>query len=106
MNIRRSIWIYIKKIFRIKNGEIVPKWLIWIPYILFPIYAIRVLPGSNFKWEPWDDIFTIYGTRYTSAFFRFMGKHGAPIGSTFKIIDKGYNTISIEILEEEKNEEI
>lgn len=86
---RKKIWIFIKyKIFRIKEGGIVPKWLIWIRYILFPIHTIRCWPEADPRYEPWNDTFTIFGQRYSGGLFRDWAEDGMPEGSNFRFLNR------------------
>ena len=92
---RRAIWMFIRdKIFRIPESMRAPKWLIWIRFVLFPIHAIRCWPSADPRYEPWNDIFVIFGQRYSGDLFREWA--GMPIGSMFRLVDR--NPIALERL--------
>jgi len=86
---RKKIWLFIiYKIFRIEGGTIVPKWLIWIRFLLFPIHTIRYWPDADPRYENWNDIMVIFGQRYSGHLFREWAAGGMPEGNMFRFVKR------------------
>lgn len=86
---RKKIWRFIvDRIVRHPESTLLPKWLIWIRYILFPIYTIRYWPSADPRYEPWNDVLIIFGQRYSGDLFREWAKNGMPEGSNFRFLNR------------------
>lgn len=83
---------FLRKTFRIKEGEISPKWLYFIYYILFPLnwYYEK---QSRIKYDPLTDVYTIEGMKFTANVFHVL-KDESNKGFKFELVDTGeYVTI-------------
>lgn len=94
---RKKIWRFIRnKIFRIGENTIIPKWLIWIRFVLFPIQTIRCWPEADPRYEPWNDSLTIFGQRYSGELFREWAENGMPEDTIFRFVNR--NPVTLERL--------
>lgn len=81
-----------KNVFHVKEGEISPKGLYFIYYILFPLNWFYE-KQSWVKYEPLTDVYTIRGMKFTGAVFETL-KDEANKGFKFELVDTGeYVTI-------------
>lgn len=78
------LYFLIRKVAKVPEGQIVPKWILVIRYIFFPFeWVVHFRKDTHIHYDPITDIFTIYGKKYSGAFFTMPFKHG----QTFKIIN-------------------
>ena len=83
---------FLRKICKVKEGEISPKWLYFIYYILFPLNWFYE-KQSQMKYDPLTDVYTIQGMKFTSQVFETL-KDEANKGFKFELVDTGeYVTI-------------
>lgn len=52
-------------------------------------------PLKNFSYDPTNDIYTIYGVKYTGEFFKKLGENGMAIGTKFEVTKREDNSITI-----------
>jgi hypothetical protein len=92
MNKRRRFFYYlVREVFKVAEGQILPKYLIVLKCILFPIESFYFKINKDF-YDPYRDIYTINGIKFSGQFFKNMNK----VGSTFKIekLEDGTLTLS------------
>lgn len=88
---RYRLYKFLKyKVFKIKEGQILPKYLLGIKCLLFPIEAIKWF-GSKNIYDVYRDVYTIRGVKVCSDFF----EASKIIGNKFEIIklDNGIVTV-------------
>ena len=85
---KTKIWRWLRdKVFRIDEGSILPKRVLIVRSIIFPIGTIRYWPTADPRWEPWDDVFYIFGNRYSGAMFRDFARNGMLEGTLFRFMN-------------------
>lgn len=94
---RDTVYMFIKHvIFKAKEGEILPKPLRIIKFILFPIETTKWLLNTTFAiYDFQTDTFTIDGIRYSASFFRGLGKYGLKEGTKVEIVKREDGSITL-----------
>lgn len=94
MHIRRRLSRYIKhKIFKVSEGEILPKILIVINCILFPIRGIVYWQQKRFGYDFETDTFCINKNRYSTQIFGNFERRNIGKVFIFKKLENGIITL-------------
>lgn len=86
----------VRKIFRVKVGQMIPFYAQWLRYIMFPLWCIRNLKNHVIYYAPEWDCFYIYGQRYDAKMFWLLSRYALKDDTLFKFSKSGCGTIYIE----------
>lgn len=79
---RYKLYKFLKyKVFKVKEGQILPKLLLYIKCVLFPVEAIKWF-GSKDIYDIYTDVYNIKGIKISSDFF----EASKIVGNKFEII--------------------
>lgn len=92
-NIRTKIWFNLLKILKFKEGDLIPKWLYPIRFLLFPVDYVCHLCSECSGYDFITDVWTIEGVKYSGNLMRHFG-YGKD--ELFKIIKRENGVITIE----------
>ncbi len=94
MKIRRKILSFIvTKIAKIKIGEILPKWINFLRWILFPAETY-LLTNKWIGYRPAKDTLFLYGQEYSRMFFELLPQ--TMVGNCFRVVKKNNGIITYE----------
>ena len=94
---KREIWRWFKEvILRLKFGELLPWYFVWMRWLVFPILSIRFYQYTDFMFEPWNDRMTIFGVDYSLSLFEHFAKAD---DRPFQIINKDDKKVTIRIID-------
>jgi hypothetical protein len=99
MTSRQALWLKLKKLFGIAEGQIVPKWMIFFRALLFPIDTLFWLLNRYVGYQFADDTFLIGGARFSYAGLRMLAKAD---GETYRVRRVGDVVEFVRIAENEK----
>lgn len=88
-------WL-VTEVAKVPPNEYLPKWLLCLRRILFPIESY-LLMNRAFNYDYCRDVFTLYGQEYSGSLFRAWGNNGFPSGTHFILHRDKYNMLSIEV---------
>lgn len=91
---RQKIWIYLITISTIE-GELIPKWMHVVRFLLFPIDYIFWHHSTRTGYQLETDTWMIDGQRYTAKLFRYFA---AGSSETFRIVKRENGCITIETI--------
>lgn len=85
---RRSLFEFIiRKVFKVKIAEILPKGLRILKVILFPLETYCIVKGPiRYDWR--RKVYTIFGVQYSENLFRLWAKDGLPVGTWFQLVER------------------
>jgi hypothetical protein len=93
---------WLRKIVKVPEGAVPPKWIKVVYYCLFPLNFFY-LKQSNIKYDIETDIYTIQGMRFTGAVFKHL-QDESNIGTWLEItsitIEDGIKCVTIKKLTE------
>jgi len=68
--LRSKFWEWIVSIAKCKEGRLLPKWLLYIRFCLFPFQAIYWHMNNHTGYDWYSDLWSISGRKYPGKFFR------------------------------------
>ncbi len=105
LRLRKKIYFKIKRFFKIPEGSLLPKYMIALKCILFPLQMFYSFTIRNMIIEDFaTDSFEIFGMKYSAELFRSFAEGGLNLNVSFIIVKRGNGVITIEKVAETEHE--
>ena len=89
-NVRLFYWL-IEKVSRHPEGDVFPLYVMVMRWMIMPFDSFRWYLNLNdhlFRYDPQQDVFTIYGMKYSGSLFRSFSHGGVRIGAWIRIVSR------------------
>lgn len=90
---RQKIWKYLIKKYHKNIGDVLPRWLIIIRIILFPINFFYYYYNKHNLYDVYRDIWNINGFKFSNEFFVDIYKMTADVPHVFELTKENNNVI-------------
>ena len=100
--LREKFFLWLIKLFKVPKGQQLPKALVVVRCILFPILHFR-LKMSMFKYDPRTHTVSIFGVRFTVQALWLLAKE-AEDGAILRLYKSHGNAVTLELIDESKEE--
>ena len=98
LKFKSSLWLKIIKLTNVEDGQILPKWLLPIRFLIFSFESIRFYSNKNIDIRDMDThSYKIQGMRFSFTFFATLSYH-IEEGNYFKVVEKENGFFGIEII--------
>jgi len=95
---KSNLWLKITKLAKAKEGQMLPKWLLSIRFLIFPFESIKFYSRINIDIRDIDThSYKIQGMKFSFTFFAMLSYH-VEKGNYFKVVEKENGFLNLEIL--------
>ena len=99
--LKSNLWFKVIKLAKIKEGQILPKWLLPIRFLIFPFESIKFYSKKNIDIRDIEThSYKIHGMKFSYTFFATLSYH-VERENYFKVINKENGFLGLEIIKED-----
>lgn len=97
---RRKFIYWLAKVLKIPECSVMPKPLQILRLILCPEDWPLCKGNTHFSYDAENDVYTIYGMRYSGRIFQDFSQDGLPVGAKFELIKRDNEVVWLMKIEE------